>query len=428
VLVIVTPGPLEASSGVIEFRSNRPNAAVAVLVDGRRVKLLGPTRRAGANVIVSIRVLAPTGATITISVGGETRSVEGVHLLGRDAFLARQVPKVDPAVTRMARAIAAANPTAGLSIECIGSSRLAEARQNRRVVAASTLKAAILALALTRSPRPETSPEWPTYEATIVNSSNEAANAVLTEIGGGSTTAGVNEVNALFLRIGMPSTRLDGPYRDTSGGPPSGKLTTARDLRTLMDGIYDAAATGTGPLARSGLGRHAARVLIGLMASADYPGLVRPFTSSPVAHKAGWLDAVENDAAIVFTPTGSCLVGITTDGLGYSSASAIGGRAVREVMLPLARHARAPARRAPASVRERRKKTSAASAPGSAPPTSPDAASTTERSASLFIVHRTAIGALAIALIVVALALARRARVLQRRQLRAARRAQRRPG
>ena len=112
-------------------------------------------------------------------------------------------------------------------------------------------------------------------------------------------------------------TSLDGPCRTASspGSGPSRKFTSADDLRRLAALLYRAAATGDGALARAGLGRHDARLLLGLMLRATYPGVVRPGVHGAVAHKAGWLTAIQNDLAIAFGARGGpCFVGVTSSG------------------------------------------------------------------------------------------------------------------
>ena len=130
----------------------------------------------------------------------------------------------------------------------------------------------------------------------------------------------------------MRDSFLDGPYR-LSGGP-SRKRTSAADLVLLARALYRAAGS-TGPLAGLGVSRHEARVLIGLMAVESYPGLIRDHLRGPVAHKAGWLNTVQNDVALAFgTPGGTCLIGLTTEGLSFDAASSV-GRQVAERVLPL---------------------------------------------------------------------------------------------
>ena len=93
---------------------------------------------------------------------------------------------------------------------------------------------------------------------------------------------------------------------------------------------------------------HEARVLIGLMANEVYPGLVRDNVPGPVAHKAGWLGNVQNDLALAFgTRGGTCVIGITTPDLSFSSADSV-GRELADRVLPLLAVQRSSVKVAPA--------------------------------------------------------------------------------
>ena len=73
------------------------------------------------------------------------------------------------------------------------------------------------------------------------------------------------------------------------------------------------------------------------MLRATYPGLVRPVVRGAVAHKAGWLTAVQNDLAIAFGVRGGpCFAGITTSGASLRTATRWTGRAL-PVLLAAAR-------------------------------------------------------------------------------------------
>jgi beta-lactamase class A len=236
----------------------------------------------------------------------------------------------------------------GIRAECLGTGRTAEANADHVAVAASTLKVAILAAALAQDPEDPTRAQvYGTYRDAIVRSSNDAANRVLATVGDGSRAVGTRRVNTLMARLQMRSSFLDGPYRISGGA--SLKRTSALDLERLARAVY-LAADGAGPLARLGVSRHETRVLIGLMAGENNPGLIRDHVPGPVAHKAGWLGGVQNDVALVFgTPGGTCLVGITTEHLAYAAAAAV-GRDVADRVLPLlaARQPRSRSHAAPA--------------------------------------------------------------------------------
>jgi hypothetical protein len=224
-------------------------------------------------------------------------------------------------------------------VQCAADGRVVRGAASRRFTAASTLKAAIAAAALARDAGTVDRGTYALLERAIVDSSNEAANAVLARVGSGSTSRGTVRVNRLMRGAGMVGTSLDGPYRTGSspGSGPSRKFTTADDLRRLALLIYRAASTGEGAFARAGLGRHDARLLLGLMLRATYPGVVRPVVRGAVAHKAGWLAAGQNDLAIAFGVRGGpCFVGVTTSGASLQSATRWTGRAL-PVLLAAAR-------------------------------------------------------------------------------------------
>ena len=56
---------------------------------------------------------------------------------------------------------------------------------------------------------------------------------------------------------------------------------------------------------------------------------MRPVVRGAVAHKAGWLTAVQNDLAIAFAARGEpCFVGITTAGASLATATRWSRRAL----------------------------------------------------------------------------------------------------
>ena len=343
-LVAIVPLAHEASDGRIVVTAPAATDRIDVTVSGVpvRVRVVAKEKAVGRrHITVQIPAIARTGAEIELIARDGTRNagravVNDVHLLGSGAFAgsgARRLLDTPDASAEARRIAKAAGGQVGINAECRGTGRTAAGNADHVAVAASTLKVAILAAALARDRRSPTRPQtYGTYRAAIVDSSNEAANVVLARVGDGSTELGARRVNALMASLQMRDSFLDGPYR-LSGGP-SRKRTSAADLVRLARAVYQAAG-GTGPLARLGVSRHEARVLIGLMAVESYPGLIRDHVRGPVAHKAGWLDTVQNDVALAFgTPGGTCLIGLTTEGLSFSAASSV-GRQVADRVLPL---------------------------------------------------------------------------------------------
>ena len=360
-VVAIVPVAHEASEGrlVVQAPAGTDRLDITVSGTARRIRLLSRQARDGRVLItVQLSTVARTGADVGIVARNRSSRVLGrtvvrdVHLLGANAFdrpRGTAASVSTPASAEARRIASSAGGRVGISVQCLGTRRRALANGERVAVAASTLKVAILAAALARDARsPTRSQVYATYRAAIVDSSNAAANDVLAAVGGGSTVVGARRTNALMARLGLRSSFLDGPYR-LSGGP-SLKRTSAADLERLAEAVYRAARR-EGALPRLGVSRHEARVLIGLMASETYPGLIRNYVAQPVAHKAGWLTTVQNDVALVFGgPGGTCLVGITTEGLSFGAASAV-GRAVAQRVLPLLAAPRpsrsAPRRRSP---------------------------------------------------------------------------------
>ncbi len=345
-VAIVSPGPGEASDGRIVLVAPEQVRRVRLSLDGEPASVRILARRDGDG---RVRFELQTGAVDRDGAGLELEALDAggaslgraqvadIHLLGRAAFDPVKGLRRDGAATAQALGITrSVAPPVGISVACLGSGRFAEAGAKRSTRAGSTLKVAILLAAFADDEgNPTRRAVSATHRRAIVDSDNEAANQVLVTVGGGSAAAGTRRVNELMARIGLRQSVLDGPYVVTSGR--SRKTTSASDLRLLVSALHQTARNGTGRLGDLGVSRREARVLVGLMAAATYPGLVREHVPGPVAHKAGWLDDQQNDAAIVFGGRGGpCVIGITTEGLSFGAADALGGRLAKEV-LPLLR-------------------------------------------------------------------------------------------
>jgi beta-lactamase class A len=349
-VVLASPLAHEASDGRLAATAPSGTDGVRVEVGGHRVRpsTVQFTDAAGrVRLVIQLAVRTSRPVTIRVvalrgdAVAGSAR-VADVRLLGAHAFRVATSARVAPAASsrRAAALVRSAGFPAGVAVQCAASGVVVRGAAERSFTAASTLKAGIVAAALARDRGTVDAALYRIVRPAIVDSSNDAANAVLLRVGGGSAARGTARVNALFRAAGMPGTRLDGPYR-TAGFPgagPSRKVTTADDLRRLAYLLYRAAASGDGALAHAGLGRHDARLLLGLMLHATYPGLVRPVSAAgAVAHKAGWLAAIENDLAIAFGARGGpCFVGVTSSGASLATATRFTRRAL-PTLLALAR-------------------------------------------------------------------------------------------
>jgi hypothetical protein len=232
-----------------------------------------------------------------------------------------------------------------------------------RFTAASTLKLGILMTSLAHNSRnPVNGPVWGAYKRMVLDSDNASANVVEVQMGG-STSGGSAMVNAFCRRLGCRDTDMYGGYIPNTGFarfvrsevapttdvvpraagtvPPVrterspgigtyGKHTTAHDLGLLAAGLVEAAG-GRGAARRQGISRHEARVAIYLLIHARYTGLVRPNVRDVVGHKAGWLGGVEHDNALIFTPRGTVVAVIMSQGggVGLSGSGRYAGRVLR---------------------------------------------------------------------------------------------------
>jgi beta-lactamase class A len=220
--------------------------------------------------------------------------------------------------------------------------------------AASTLKLAIAIAALAGARGdPVRGPLWPLLVGAVRRSDNAAANALLVRVGGGTRTGGSARVNRVAALLGARRTDMYGGYvLDTRRAAaaadlppagadrrlriPPGKHTTPRDLGLMLAALH-AATLGRGPAARLGVSPREARAVLWLLIRADYPGLLAPGTSDPVAHKAGWLRAVQHDAGVVYTRRGALVVVVMTQraaGVSYAASAVYGARVLR-VLRPL---------------------------------------------------------------------------------------------
>jgi beta-lactamase class A len=436
-LAIISPTSGEASDGRIVLAAPDAAERIRLSIDGSSTPVRIVARRAttgGVRLEVQTDRIDREGADLKVeALDGSGRAlgtagVADVHLLGEAAFTRISTVKRDsPASQRIAAISRGSGSAVGISAVCLGSGRLAESNADSSTRAASTLKVAILLTALASDTgEPTRGDVFPIYRQAIVDSSNDAANRVLVTIGGGSAAAGAARVNTFMAKLGTRQSYLDGPYAATAGR--SRKTTTAYDLRVLATALQEVASGKTNAHAPSGVTRHEARVLIGLMAAATYPGLVRSHVPGPVAHKAGWLDGQQNDAALVYGGKGGpCVVGITTEGLSFAAADALGRRVANEVLPALGRPTPVEAR--PPSPASRTQTTTGAVVPTTTSTAAEPSGSTSaspsrvETSGSGGVPWRWILAGTAIVGTIV-LAAARRAQLVRRRvRLRDARRA-----
>ena len=239
--------------------------------------------------------------------------------------------------------------TSAAWIRDLGSGRTAAYNAGAHFPAASTVKLGILLGVLARDDAdPLRSSAWSLERSLVLNSSNLAANELLPRAGGAAA------VDTLLQGLGATGTftccgyllepgersrstqrrrRLPLPPTTIVDQPafPCCKYTTAHDLGTLLVSLM-LASTGHGPALRLGITAREARVALWLLVHAGYPGLVRPSSPFPVAHKAGWLPDMQHDAALVFSPHGTLVavfMNYSPGGVSYARARAAAGTVVR---------------------------------------------------------------------------------------------------
>ena len=344
------PRAYEANPGLVQFRAAGGIDALEVKVDGRRYRLVGferPLRRG----TVGPFGLPSRDLRITVVGWRDGRSV-GRVTVGNVTGLPKAAMDVEPvritppkAQARMRAMAKPSYPSAGW-IANLATGRGASYNAGAQFTAASTVKLPILITALmrTRADLPDTA-LWGPVQQMVRSSSNDAANQVLTMIGG-STASGGAMATRVARSLGATRTDVAAGYLPGQDrrAPPNGvvdqpelpccKHTTAHDMGVLMQAVVEAAA-GRGKARRMGLTGRDARVALWLLSHTSYRGLIDPWTPWVTAHKIGFVDRAWHDVGAVFTPEGTLIVSVMTDNPGGASESA--GAAYGQRLLTLAK-------------------------------------------------------------------------------------------
>ncbi len=145
-------------------------------------------------------------------------------------------------------------------------------------------------------------------------SSNLAANRLVKLLGNGSEARGAAVVTSTLRRLGAARSTYPQGYRvgtDVDAQPPlaTGRVTTARDLGTILRVIAAAAGGDRAAQRRAGLSSGSARYLLGLLLrwerAGNNNGVIAPALPrrTPIAQKSGWISTSQHTAAIVFADT-----------------------------------------------------------------------------------------------------------------------------
>lgn len=337
--LVSQPAAFEVSYGLVTGTAPRGTVRLIVRADGRIVAdepMRSPRFRLRVALPqhdVSLRVTA-------IRSDGERSSrrigpVYGLPDASRPRFrTGRLDPLLQREIERLARSF---GPTAGVYVQSLTKGGGAAWNARASFPAASTLKLAIAATALSRV---DGVPPAGSYldgllRRMITVSDDEAANSVLTVIGG-STSSGGHAVNELMRSIGMQESEMYGGYlveRSVSSAIPLrvesqpgwgvGKRTTPYDLSRLARAVW-LASGNLGPLRKAfpGLTAADARYLMWLLAHVRDPGKLDRFVGDGpgigVLHKAGWIDHARHDHGLVFWRGGVFVAAVMT----YRSAGA----------------------------------------------------------------------------------------------------------
>ena len=359
--VIERPAPYQVSYGMVEGLAPSGTQRVVVRVDGTVVReLLLAGRRFTVDVPLPAREVRLRVETVGANGRRAGSTVAHVFGLPRAARPRVRIPRLDARLQADVRRLAVGFPgTSAAYVEDLSTGAASAWNARATFPAASTLK---LAIAVTMVARTDGPPAFGSALDRLLRrlleaSDNEAANILLTSMGG-STSAGGHLVDGLMRSIGLERTVMYGGYilgtelggsREVAGrGVPLnvldqpywgvGKATTALDLALLHRSVWLASA-GLGPLgrSRSGVSPPEARYLLYLLARAGDQGKlgrVGRQREVVVLHKAGWIDAARHDAGLVVWRGGIFVAAVMTyraAGTGVRS-DALAGRVARAAL------------------------------------------------------------------------------------------------
>jgi hypothetical protein len=359
--VIVSPGPYQASFGLITGRVGRRAVRVAVRVDGRLRAKRKPRagrfsfylRLPSRDVSIRVSAVGADGHAASTTV----RPVLGLPPAAAPRFVrAYRDGKLSGLLFNLVRRFPG---TVGAFVQDLRTGAGAAWNARARFPAASTLKLAIAVEVLRRlggRPPSPGSTIGRLMRSMLIYSDNEAANELLVFVGG-STGSGGALVDETLHTLGLFDSEMYGGYLPgTASGrrrgiplvatsQPSfgaGKYTTAWDLARLIRDV-ELAAAGKGLLAERFPSFTAAdgRYLLYELGHTHEPGRLGRFLPRGirVAHKAGWISTARHDNGLVFWRRGSFVVTVMTwrpGGAGISSDILAG----RIAMVALRRFAR----------------------------------------------------------------------------------------
>ncbi len=356
--VVVTPGPRQASFGLIAGRVGRRAERVVVRIDGR-VRASGKPRSGHFSFYLRLPARDVTVRVTAVDASGHgsstvVRPVLGLPIRAAPRFVwAYRDARLSRAVTGLASRFPG---IAGVYVQDLRTGAGAAWNARARFPAASTLKLAIAVQVLRalggRPPGSGTRVDS-LMHSMLIYSDNVAANELIDFVGGGSVVTG------MLHAIGLTDTEMFGgylpgtalgrpviPIKDTS--QPNfgiGKYTTAWDLARLIRYV-DLAAAGKGPISKrfASFTPADARYLLYDLVHTREPGRLGRFLpyGMRIAHKAGWISTARHDNGIVFWRGGCFVATVMTwrpSGTGVSS-DVLAGRVAQAALGIFRREAR----------------------------------------------------------------------------------------
>jgi beta-lactamase class A len=326
---VSAPAPREISFGRVAGKVRAGTYRVVVRVDGRAAGAVRVDEGA-----FDLHVdLPPRDVEVEVvaedALGNDaTTRIDAVLGLPGDAEEVAATTHEDPALgARILKLTSAFGGTSAVYVESLGTGAGAAWNARARFPAASTVKVAIAVetMRILSDRPPENSTLDTLLEAMLVESDNEAANQLLTWIGG-SDSGGAASVNRTLEALDLDDTRLYGAFLTASGDGPiplevesqpafAGKYTTAYDLAQLHRDLH-LAATGEGPLLslEGSFAAADARAIIWFLAHSEDTGKLDRLLGrdTVVAHKAGWVSDARHDAGLVYTPDGAFVAAVMT--------------------------------------------------------------------------------------------------------------------
>jgi uncharacterized protein YraI/beta-lactamase class A len=199
--------------------------------------------------------------------------------------------------------------------------------------AASLMKIPLMVAYYRKVDRPPTQDEAWHMANMMVCSSNDSSDSVLGLLGEGDMQRGMAYVNQTVHMMGLSHTTLSTTFTIDQAAPavlsdsplsadanPQNQTTPA-DLGWLMNGIYQCAIDGKGPLtsAYPEITAMECREMLNMMSFDKSNVMIDAGVPDDllVAHKRGWVNDTHGDAAVVITPGGDYILTVILHARGY---------------------------------------------------------------------------------------------------------------